>query len=159
MAVDRLDRFSGAALAGLSVLVVEDEPNIGACLERALSDLGCRVAGPVGSVAEALALLRGERPDLALLDLSLQDGHAGPVAATLGALAVPFAVMTGWSRRHLTAPALQAAPRLAKPFGLADVEGVLRRLAGERPMAPMPGDRPPARPSRWAGSGPSPATA
>ena len=45
-------------------------------LELLLQRRGCLVVGPVSSVEQALALLDGEPPDAALLDVNLQ-GRAG----------------------------------------------------------------------------------
>jgi DNA-binding NtrC family response regulator len=131
----RFDQLSRDARARVDVLVVEDEPHICRCLEEVLKDLGYRVVGPVGSAAEALALLERQHPDLALLDLGLRDGPATPVAEALDASAVPFVLMTGSTRLDRASPALQAAPRLTKPFGLEDLEDVLIRLLGR----PTPG--------------------
>jgi hypothetical protein len=88
------------------------------------------VIGPAGSVVEAMALVRRERPDVALLDLTLRDGLAVPVAEMLGRLAVPFAVTTGGARVPHDAPVLRSAPCLAKPYGLGEL--VRRRLASGR---------------------------
>jgi CheY-like chemotaxis protein len=57
----------------LNILVVEDEAMIAMFLEDMLIDLGCRVAGPVGAVAPAIALIEsGPRLDGALLDVNLR---------------------------------------------------------------------------------------
>jgi CheY-like chemotaxis protein len=126
--------LSARPLAGAGVLVVEDEPNVRRSLEEVLRELGCRVIGPVGSVHDALALLCRDRPDLVLLDMSLSDGQADPVAEALAALDVPFALMTGSGRTRLDEPCLRDAPCLAKPFGLAELEHMLRSLAGRSMM-------------------------
>lgn len=60
------------SLAGHRVLVVEDEELIGLMLVELLEELGAAVAGPAGSVAEALQLVERETPTSALLDLSLR---------------------------------------------------------------------------------------
>ena len=56
---------------GRLVLVVEDEVLIAMDLQLLLQRNGWRVLGPAATVAEALRLLRGETPDVALLDVSL----------------------------------------------------------------------------------------
>ncbi len=48
-----------AELAGFRILVAEDEVLVAMMIEDMLSDLGCVVLGPAGSVAEALALVEG----------------------------------------------------------------------------------------------------
>src|SRR3954451_4862424 len=61
----------GPHVSGRRVLVVEDEFVIALDLQLALYRLGCEVLGPVASVAEALVLLRHERPDAAVLDINV----------------------------------------------------------------------------------------
>jgi CheY-like chemotaxis protein len=119
----------GTPLTGIKALVVEDEPNIRRSLLELLPELGCRVIGPAGSVVGAIKLVQRERPDVALLDLTLRDGSAMPVAEMLGRLGVPFALTTGGARVPLGDPALHGALCLAKPYGLGELELVLRRLA------------------------------
>jgi DNA-binding NarL/FixJ family response regulator len=63
----------GTVLQGQRVLVAEDHFLIAVELTNLLHGWGCTVLGPVGSVAEAEALLDRGRPDLALLDLGLSD--------------------------------------------------------------------------------------
>jgi CheY-like chemotaxis protein len=43
-------------LLGLKVLLVEDEVIVALMVEQLLDDLGCRVVGPAGELAEAFAL-------------------------------------------------------------------------------------------------------
>jgi len=56
------------------VLVVEDDPAIGATLEAALSTVGCEVVR-AGSLAAAL-VLAAQRPRLITLDVNLPDATA-----------------------------------------------------------------------------------
>ncbi len=77
-----VERAGGSRLAGSKVLVAEATAVIALDLERTLRGFDCGVLGPVGSVAEALLLLEQERPDAALLELDLSDGHAAPLAQT-----------------------------------------------------------------------------
>jgi CheY-like chemotaxis protein len=65
------------ALAGATVLIVEDEAVVALNLALMLRELGCIALGPAVDNAQALALLRRQRPDAVLLDLGLLDGFAG----------------------------------------------------------------------------------
>jgi DNA-binding response OmpR family regulator len=65
-------------LAGLKVLVVEDEAIIAFDLEGTLRALGCVVLPIAPSVAVALAVLKVERLEAALLDVRLADGEVTP---------------------------------------------------------------------------------
>ena len=64
-------------------------------IETSLREQGCIVLGPTATIAATLASLARDRPDVALLDLHLLDGLATPIAATLAAMGLPFAVLAG----------------------------------------------------------------
>ena len=70
-----------SAVAGLKVLVVEDEYYIALSIEMFLEDLGCEVLGPVATIEEALAIVRSEGLDGVLLDANLKGTSSTPVAA------------------------------------------------------------------------------
>jgi len=61
----------------LSVLIVEDEVLLAVELEHVLEEAGHRVVGHALETAEAVALAERHRPDLALIDVHLQDGPTG----------------------------------------------------------------------------------
>jgi two-component SAPR family response regulator len=106
---------NGADLVGRRILIVEDEFLLAMELELLLHRRGCVVLGPVSSVDHALALIDGEPPDAALLDVNLRGERATPVAAALQARRVPFVLITGYTRRQLSEPELRDAPRIDKP--------------------------------------------
>ena len=114
------------SLAGHRVLVVEDEELIGLMLVELLEELGAAVAGPAGSVAEALQLVERETPTRALLDLSLRGEAAYPVADRLLQLGVPYVFITGYGQGHLVARHGHA-PVLTKPFGADQLVAALAR--------------------------------
>lgn len=66
------------------VLLVDDSPLVTEALGILLVETGHRVA-TAGSVREALAAARAERPDVLLLDLTLPDGDGLDVLRTLAA--------------------------------------------------------------------------
>jgi CheY-like chemotaxis protein len=86
--MDRLD--------GCRILVAEDEPLVAMLLEDVLLDAGATIMGPVGTVAEALALLAVDRPDAAVLDLNLSGETCLAIADWLADAGVPFLVATGY---------------------------------------------------------------
>ncbi len=120
----------GNAFEGVGVLVAEDEALIALDLDATLRGFGCEVLGPAPTIAGALALLAGRRPNAALLDLDLIDGWSEPVAEALCAARVPFALVTGHRRDGLDTPALRDAPHLAKPFGPEGLRSLLLGLVG-----------------------------
>ena len=131
-------RADGSRPAGARVLVAEAEAVIALDLEATLRRFGCAVLGPVASVADALALLGRERPDAALLELDLRDGHAAPLAEALARLGVPFALVTAHDRGGRDGPALDGAARVAKPYGRGELRLTLARLLGAGPGMPGP---------------------
>jgi DNA-binding NarL/FixJ family response regulator len=55
-----------------SVLVVEDEALIALDLACSIEALGYRVLGPASNGADALKIIANDRPDLLLMDVSIQ---------------------------------------------------------------------------------------
>jgi CheY-like chemotaxis protein len=62
-------------LSDLCVLVVEDSWDVGTGLKMLLESWGADVAGPAATTADALRLVRGRTPDVALVDINLRDGE------------------------------------------------------------------------------------
>ena len=102
--------------AGRLVLVVEDEFLIALDLAQLLRRHGWRVLGPAATVDQALRLLRGATPDVALLDVNLRGEPVTPVAAALRARGVPFVLASAYDHVDQIAPALAEVPNLRKPF-------------------------------------------
>ena len=115
-------------LVGRRVLVVEDELLVAMEMERLLSELGCKIVGPVPSVERALALVDQDPPDLAVLDIQLGAERATPVAEELEARSIPFVLLTGYGRLEPKEPVLRRAPRLGKPVEAREVARLLARV-------------------------------
>jgi CheY-like chemotaxis protein len=122
----------------LSILVVDDEAMIAMLLQHMLLDSGCKVVGPAGAVASAIALIEanGESLDGALLDINLRGETVYPVADALLSRSVPFVFVTGYSRQQIDSRYAKIRA-LGKPFPPTAIDGVLRcfedwRLAGLR---------------------------
>lgn len=117
---------TGKLLAGVRVLLVEDETLVAMLLEDMISDLGGTVVGSASRVAQALDLLadgRG-RIDLAVLDVNLGGEEAFPIATALAERGVPFAFSTGYGNSGL--PEIwRNRPTLQKPFTQEQVISVL----------------------------------
>ncbi|HLZ74723.1 response regulator [Phenylobacterium sp.] len=115
-----------AALAGLRVLVVEDEMMVSMLIEDMLSDMGCQVVGPASRLDEAVELAKGAEIDCAVLDVNLGGQPIFPLADILREQGVPFAFATGYGDAGLR-DTDRGAPVLQKPFR----EGDLARVLGE----------------------------
>jgi DNA-binding response OmpR family regulator len=114
-------------LTGRRLLIVEDEYFIASDLKRALEAHGMVVVGPVGRVADALALIEREPIDVATLDVNLGTAMCYPIAEQLKARGVPFLFLTGYD--GWTLPEwLRDVPLLIKPFDSAAVIAAVRAL-------------------------------
>jgi len=114
-----------APLAGLDVLLVEDEIIIAFMVEDALMELGCNFVLHAGTEAEALGILDRHRPHVAVLDVNLGDGTAYPVAERLHSLGIPFVFATGYGLRGLD-PRWAGTTVLQKPFDARVLAAAMR---------------------------------
>lgn len=113
-------------LHGLRILVVEDTLLVAEMIEDALHDLGCDVIGPAPRLQRGLALAGEAGLDGALLDVNLAGERCFPIADALAERGVPFAFLTGYGDAGIP-PEYQRVPRLAKPFDLRSLEGLVAR--------------------------------
>src|SRR4051794_36237148 len=101
------------------VLLVEDDPFIAMDLEESLTSAGYDVVGPAGTVIEALALIRTEHLNGAVLDVNLNGEYSAPVAQALSNLQVPFIATTGYALASLPTEFMHG-DALQKPY-MSDV--------------------------------------
>ncbi|HKW54277.1 MAG TPA: response regulator [Stellaceae bacterium] len=97
------------------VLVVDNEPAICELVQLALeADGSCRVTC-ASSVDEAVAVLRQDRPDAAIIDAILPQSSGLQLASQILDLGVPVLIVTG---EPATRERLESigCPYLAKPF-------------------------------------------
>jgi CheY-like chemotaxis protein len=118
-------------VAGLRLLVVEDEMLIAMTIEDVLTDLGCIVVGPAGSVAKALEILNRQEIDGAILDLNLKGEQALPVAEALHKRGTPFFFLTGYGSTGLDQSQFNA-PTLPKPFDPSALEQLIQETIAPR---------------------------
>ena len=104
-------------LAGLKVLVVENEPVIAMAIEDMLKAIGCSVVWHANGVPEALEMMRDHRPDCAILDLHLAGELAYPIARWLATERIPFVFAKGYGRRKILEP-WTSRPAIQKPFSI-----------------------------------------
>jgi two-component system, response regulator PdtaR len=125
----------------LRILIVEDEILIALELESLLQDLGHEPIGIAATSSEALALARGARPDLALVDIHLADGPTGvDVGRGLAQAGTPVMFMTANAKR-VPSDFAGGCGVIAKPYTERGVrravECVVDWLAG-RSVGPAP---------------------
>ena len=128
----------------LKVLIAEDQLLIADMAEYALVEVGYEVCGIARTVAEAVALGRFHKPDLAFIDMRLADGGIGTeIVAQLspqGRLGVLYA--TG-DRSQFGLTAANGDACLTKPYssedlvrGMAIVAGIVATGTAAPPVPP-----------------------
>ena len=114
-------------LAGVKVLVVEDDFLLANDIELALRSAGAIVVGPAADAETALGLIAADEAQVALLDLDLSGHSSLNLAAQLSFHGVPIVVVSGYDEARIP-EALKNTPRLEKP---ADLRLVMRALADQ----------------------------
>jgi DNA-binding NtrC family response regulator len=136
-----------APLAGLRLLLVEDDPEVREATAALLEEEGARIA-LAGSAEQALALLKSPGPssfDLVLTDVVLggdRNGFDVAAAALEARPALPVVLVTGYVGPASSVPAHlpRSVPLLFKPFRRADllaaiVGALARPLSRAEPAA------------------------
>jgi PAS domain S-box-containing protein len=116
-----------SSLSGKRVLIVEDEPLIGMVLTDYLMDAGCIPIGPAQNLERAMALIREEMFDAALVDGNLAGRSVDEIAVALTKQGAPFAFVTGYGRDALPV-GFHEAIIVEKPFTADQVISALERL-------------------------------
>ncbi len=121
----------GDLLGGFNVLLVEDSLIIALDAEDILRRLGARHVSAEGSVAEALEVIDGNRPDIAILDINLGDHNSFAIADRLVERKVPFMFATGYGEQLLLPLEHRARTVLQKPYTMASLARRLPELIAE----------------------------
>jgi DNA-binding response OmpR family regulator len=115
----------------LKVLIAEDDLMIADMAEESLVENGYEVCGIARTVAEAVALGRRHKPDLAVIDLRLADGGLGTeIAAQLGALGRLGVLYASGNISQVMLGGADGDACLAKPYRSADLVRGLEIVAG-----------------------------
>ena len=130
---DDRNAASSGPLAGLRVLIVEDETLVSMLLEDMVAGFGGRLAASLSRVDRALDFLRTDWAliDLAILDVNLGGEEVFPVAEVLVDRDIPFVFSTGYGSSGLP-EAWRGRPILPKPFVEEGVRQVLERVLSLR---------------------------
>jgi signal transduction histidine kinase len=130
-------RKADAPLAGLRILVADDQEDSRELIDFLLTQQGAVVTG-AASAAEAFAAIKGHPPDVLLSDIEMPDESGYAFIGRVRALApeeggaVPAAAMTAHGSREDRDRALAAGfqRHLPKPFQPADLLALVGDLAG-----------------------------
>jgi DNA-binding NarL/FixJ family response regulator len=111
------------------ILIVEDEPLIAEDIATALKSNDFEVSAIVYSKEDALAELKNNTPDMALLDINLNGGEEGIEIARIinENYSIPFVFLTSYSDKLtlLHAKSMEPAGYIVKPFSDAGLYAVL----------------------------------
>ncbi|MDR0735600.1 MAG: sigma-54 dependent transcriptional regulator [Zoogloeaceae bacterium] len=111
------------------ILVIDDEADIRELIELTLTRMGLD-ADCVGSVEEALAMLKGNRYQLCLTDMRLPDGDGLDIVRHIGesALDTPVAVITAYGSAENAVAALKvgAFDYISKPVSLDQLRTLVK---------------------------------
>jgi chemotaxis family two-component system sensor kinase Cph1 len=114
----------------IRVLVVEDSFMIVSALELAFDSFGWTMVGPATRISHALALLKTENFDAALLDVNLDGEMSWEVAEALRARAIPFALSTGYEIAPLLPEFLKGIKIVRKPFKIHELQRTILDVLG-----------------------------
>ncbi|MFC4726919.1 response regulator [Coralloluteibacterium thermophilus] len=107
-------------LAGLRVLLVEDEGGVALLIEGMLEELGCEMVASVARLARAYEAVQAQPPDAVVLDVNVAGEVSFDFARLLVARGIPFLFSTGYGVSGLPAD-LRSHAVLAKPFKLSEL--------------------------------------
>lgn len=116
------------ALAGLRVLVIEDEALISMLIADVLTDAGASVVDVAARVDEARASALSADIELAVIDMNLGGESGTPVAKILAERKIPFLIVSGYGAR--LPDGTPPAPVLSKPFETDALIKAVARIAG-----------------------------
>jgi two-component sensor histidine kinase len=119
-------------LPGRRIMLVEDEPLVAMMMTQVISDLGAKVVGPFGSVAEAISANSADI-DAAVLDVNVGGELVYPVADRLTRRGTPVIFLTGYDSKSID-PRFASAGVLTKPIDEVELAGALADLL----IAPAP---------------------
>ncbi len=97
------------------ILVAEDELIMGFDLCDTVAEAGYEVEGPHAGISSAMLAFQKDKPDLAILDVQLDDGIVFPLAEKLSAENVPIIFHSGMDVKSEVASRFPNAKTLSKP--------------------------------------------
>jgi len=126
-------------IAPVRVLVADDEDDIRALVGLVVGKAGCTVVASVSDGTAALAAARADRPDLAVLDVSMPGATGLEVCAQLRAdpltAGIRILLLSAGASPDDVARGLAAGADayLAKPFAVAALVHQVRALGDRQP--------------------------
>ncbi|MDY7097874.1 MAG: response regulator [Pseudomonadota bacterium] len=103
------------------ILVAEDEMVVAFDLCDTVEEAGFEVEGPHSGISSAMLAFQKKKPDLAILDISLDDGIVFPLAQKLADEDVPLIFHSGRHTREEVKQRFPKAQTLLKPCPPAEM--------------------------------------
>lgn len=103
------------------ILVAEDETIVAFDLCDTVAEAGFEVEGPHSGISSAMLAFQKQKPDLAILDIQLDDGVVFPLAQKLAAEQVPIIFHSGRLSADEVEEHFPAATTLSKPCPPAEM--------------------------------------
>jgi CheY-like chemotaxis protein len=103
-------------LAGINVLIADDELLCAMVLEEEVEGLGGKVVGTVSRVGDIVETAKRGRADIAVLDVNMKGQFSYEAALELLSAGVPVIFMSGYDELMDCPDALRATPLLTKPW-------------------------------------------
>jgi DNA-binding NtrC family response regulator len=123
-------------LAGLTVLVVEDDYYQASDTQEAFELAGANVAGPFSTVSAAIAAIECTTPDCAVIDINLGHGPQFDLARELKKKGIPTVLVSGYQPTMIP-PDLQHLAYVEKPTDhsalIRAVHKAARSVRGDHP--------------------------
>jgi DNA-binding response OmpR family regulator len=113
-------------------LIVEDQALIAMSLEAYLEEAGIEITATFSSGTKALNWLVAHTPELALVDVMLEDGPCFKLARELKSRGIPFVIYSGLPPARDYPSELSEAPWLEKPAERAALTRALMQLVTSR---------------------------
>ena len=120
----------------LRVVVVDDHEIVRSGLRSALAERRVEVVGEAATVEEAVAVVRGHRPDVVVLDVRLPGGGAPAVLAALGEDAPPTLAVSASDERDdvVRTVAAGASGYLLKTAAVDEIVAAIRATRDGEPV-------------------------
>jgi CheY-like chemotaxis protein len=103
-------------LAGVSVLLLEDEYLIALDAEQSLKDFGVERVEIASTLQEAEKLAAAGRYDVALLDVNINGEMSFALADSLRQRGIPVVFATGYELKAREAPPTEIGVTISKPY-------------------------------------------
>ena len=125
------------SITGKRFLIVEDEFLILLDIQNTLEAAGAKSIVTASRVQDALNAIvdsekTGDRFDVAILDLKLEQESSAPIAERLTSAGVPFIFLTGAPTDIALARQFGSAPIVGKPFDTATLMTALQTAWAKR---------------------------